>query len=164
MEQTVAALNEAHHDTLYRFARLFLGNRADAEEIVQEIYVKLLEQRAAVPEEISRAWLYRVVLNACMDFRKSWWQRRRQGSGVLMLVGDGRPSAEEAMLDSERTRELHRVLQRLPRRLRAAVILRDIEGLSYEDVATALNCSVGTVSSRLNRGRKILADVMRGWR
>lgn len=157
----VAALNQAYHDILYRFARLFLGRAADAEEVVQEIYVKLLEQHAAVPEEITRAWLYRVVFHACLDYRKSWWQRRREGPAALMIIGDGRPSAEKVLLDSERAQELHRLLQRLPRRLRAAVILRDLEELSYDEVASALNCSVGTVSSRLNRGRRILAKALR---
>ena len=156
----VAALNQAYHDALYRFARLFLGNAADAEEVVQEIYVKLLEQRAVVPETVSRAWLYRVVLNACMDFRKTWWQRRREGSSALMMMGDGKRTPEQVVLESERSEGLRLALQGLPRRLRATVILRDIEGISYEDLASALNCSVGTVSSRLNRGRKILAKVM----
>jgi RNA polymerase sigma-70 factor (ECF subfamily) len=133
---------------------------ADAEEVVQEIYVKLLEQRATLPEAVTRAWLYRVVLNACMDYRKSWWQRRREGPGALMMMGDGRPSPEQVVLESERAGGLRRALQGLPRRLRAAVILRDIEGLSYEELASLLNCGVGTVSSRLNRGRRILAKVI----
>ena len=157
----VAALNQAYHDTLFRFARLFLGNAADAEEVVQEIYLKLLERRATTPEEISRAWLYRVVPNACMDYRKSWWRRRREDANVLMTFGDGRPSAEQVAMDSERAQELRRVLQSLPRKLRAAVILRDLEELSYEEMAAALDCSIGTVSSRLNRGRRILAKAVR---
>ena len=130
----VAALNQDHHDVLFRFARLFLGNPADAEEVVQDIYVKLLEQRAAVPGSITRPWLYRVVLNACSDYRNSWWQRRGRGSvdvSALAMLVDGSPTPEGVLLEQERASELRSVLQQLPPRLRAPVILRDIEGLSY---------------------------------
>jgi len=156
----VAALNHAHHDVLFRFARLFLGNPADAEEVVQDIYVKLLEQRAAMPQSVSRPWLYRVVLNACRDYRNSWWQRRGKGSvemSALAILVDAGPTPEVVLLEQERAAELRRALQQLPPRLRAPVILRDVEGLSYEDIALTLDCSIGTVSSRLNRGRRMLA-------
>jgi RNA polymerase sigma-70 factor (ECF subfamily) len=159
----VAALNQAHHEVLFRFARLFLGNAADAEEVVQDIYVKLLEQRADLPGSITRPWLYRVVFNACSDYRKSWWQRRGRGSvdvSALALLVDGGPTPEVVLLEQERAAELRRVLQQLPPRLRAPVILRDMEGLSYDDIALALACSMGTVSSRLNRGRRILARTL----
>ncbi len=161
----VAALNQAHHDVLFRFARLFLGNPADAEEVVQDIYVKLLEQRAVVPGDITRPWLYRVVLNACRDYRNSWWQRRGRGSvdvSALAILVDSSPTPEVVLLEQERAADLRRVLQQLPPRLRAPVILRDLEGLSYEDIALTLDCSIGTVSSRLNRGRTILAHTFRG--
>ncbi len=71
---------------------------------------------------------------------------------------DHRPTPEAAVLDSEREVMLMELLKSLPFRLRVPVILRDIEELSYEDIAATLGCGIGTVSSRLNRGRKILAQ------
>ncbi len=160
LSEHVGALYNDHHQAICRFARLFLGNRADAEEVAQEIYAKLLEERAALPSPVSRSWLYRVVLNACRDRRKSWWSRLQRSSTdvtVLDSLVDYRPTPEIAVLDLEREATLMELLRSLPPRLRAPVILRDIEELSYEDIAASLGCGIGTVSSRLNRGRKVLA-------
>ena len=161
LNEQVTALYNGHHEAICRFARLFLGNRGDAEEVAQEIYAKLLEERAVLPSPVSRSWLYKVVLNACRDRRKSWWFRLQRSAVdvtvVESLVHYG-PTPETAVLDSEREARLMELLQSLPPRLRAPVILRDIEGLSYEDIAASLGCGIGTVSSRLNRGRKTLAQ------
>ena len=129
--------------------------------MVQEIYAKLLEGRVAFPSAVSRSWLYSVVLNACRDHRKSWWSRLQRGSvdvTVLETLVDCRPTPETALLDSEKEAALMDVLRSLPPRLRMPVILRDIEGLSYEEIAASLGCGIGTVSSKLNRARKILAQ------
>jgi len=77
---------------------------------------------------------------------------------ALENIADHGPTPEAAVLDLERDTKLIELLRSLPPRLRAPVILRDIEGLSYEDIAVSLGCGIGTVSSRLNRGRKILAQ------
>src|SRR5713226_6277191 len=161
LNEQVRALYNDHHDATCRFARLLLGNRGDAEEVAQEIYAKLLEGRAVLPSSVSRSWLYKVVLNACRDHERSWWARLKRSSAdvtVLESLVDYRPTPEATVLDSEREAKLIELLRFLPPRLRAAVILRDIEELSYEDIAASLGCGIGTVSSRLNRGRKILAQ------
>lgn len=161
LNEQVTALYNDHHEAICRFARLLLGNRGDAEEVAQEIYAKLLEGRAVLPSSVSRSWLYKVVLNACRDHGRSWWARLKRSSAdvtVLESLVDYRPTPEAAVLDSEREAKLIELLRFLPPRLRVAVILRDIEGLSYEDIAASLGCGIGTVSSRLNRGRKILAQ------
>lgn len=160
LNEQVAALYRDHHERICRFVRLFLGNAADSDEVVQEIYAKLLEGRATLPSPVSRSWLYRLVLNACRDHRRSWWSRVRRTSvdvSALQTLVDDRPTRETMLLDREKEAAFRRVLRQLPQRFRAAVILRDVEGLSYDEVAAALDCSVGTVSSRLSRGRKMLA-------
>jgi len=161
LNEQVTALYRDHHEAICRFARLFLGNRGDAEEVAQDIYARLLEGRSALPSSVSRSWLYSVVLNACRDHRKSWWSRLQRSSADLTALesfADCGPTPESALLGSEREAALMEVLRSLPARLRAPVILRDIEGLSYEDIAKSLGCGIGTVSSKLNRGRKILAQ------
>lgn len=165
LNEQVGALYRDHHETICRFGRLFFGNRGDSNEVAQEIYVKLLEGRAALPSPVTRPWLYRLVLNACRDHRKSWWSRVRRDSvdvSVLETLVDFRATPEARLLDAEKEAVLHGLLRHLPPRLRAPVILKDVEGLSYDEVAAALGCSVGTVSSRLNRGRKMLARKLRG--
>src|SRR5580704_8724735 len=161
LNEQVTALYSDHHEAICRFAWLLLGNRGDAEEVAQELYAKLLEGRAVLPSSVSRSWLYKVVLNACRDHRKSWWARLNRSSAdvtVLESLVDYRPTPEASVLDSEKEAKLIELLRLLPPRLRVAVILRDIEELSYEDIAASLGCGIGTVSSRLNRGRKILAQ------
>lgn len=133
--------------------------------MAQEIYAKLLEGRAALPSPVTRPWLYRLVLNACRDRRKSWWSRVRRASvdmSVLEGLVDAQPTPEAKLLDAEKQAAFRTLLQHLPPRFRTPVVLKDVEGLSYEEVAAVLDCSVGTVSSRLNRGRKMLARKLRG--
>src|SRR5262245_38680423 len=96
----VTALYNHHHDAICRFARLFLGSGGDPEEVAQEIYAKLLEQRATLPSPVSRSWLYKVVFNACRDHRKSWWSRLQRNSAdvtVLQSLVDYRPTPEAAV-------------------------------------------------------------------
>lgn len=160
----VTALYYDHHEAICRFARLYLGNPGDAEEVAQEIYAKLLGRRRTLPSPVNRSWLYKVVLNACRDHRKSWWFRLQRGSAdvtVLESIVDHHLTPEAAVMDSEREARLTELLRSLPSRLRAPVILRDIEELSYEEIAASLGCGIGTVSSRLNRARKILAQKLR---
>lgn len=161
----ITALYIDHHEVISRFARLFLGNSEDAAEVVQEIYVKLLEGRMTLPPMIERPWLYRVVLNACRDHRRSWWSRVKRGAldpSVLESIVDKRPTQETRLLDIEREVALIKALRDLPERFRAPVILRDVEELSYAEISSALGCGVGTVSSRLNRGRALVARRLRG--
>jgi RNA polymerase sigma-70 factor (ECF subfamily) len=81
---------------------------------------------------------------------------------LLETLIDEYPTPEARLLDAEKQAGLLMLLQNLPLRFRAPLILRDVEGLSYEEVAAVLGCSVGTVSSRLNRGRKMLARKLWG--
>ena len=165
LREQVAAFHREHHNTVFRFARLFLQCREDADDVVQEIYTKLLEGRASLPSPVTRPWLYRLVLNACRDQRKSWWSRMRRGAvdvRELEFLADDRPTPEAKLVNSERETALRKMLEHLPPRLRAPIILKDVEGLSYEEVSAVLGCGIGTVSSRLNRARKMLARKLRG--
>ena len=165
LSEQVVSFHRDHQEVVRSLARLFLQNREDADDVVQEVYTKLLEGRASLPFPVTRSWLYRLVLNACRDHRKSWWSRMRRGAADvrgLEFLADDRPTPEDKLVNAEREIQLHRVLQHLPPRLREPIILRDVEGLSYEEISAVLGCSIGTVSSRLNRGRKMLAHKLRG--
>ena len=124
-----------------------------------------------------RTWLYRIAVNQARN-RWRWWRRRRRNATVSLDATDAeheRPlaarladeqsvSPEEATLARERERILTQALRTLSRVYREVIVLRDIEGLSYEEVAATLEISVGTVKSRLSRGRNELRRRLEGFR
>jgi RNA polymerase sigma-70 factor, ECF subfamily len=124
-----------------------------------------------------RTWLYRIAVNQARN-RWRWWRRRRRNVTVSLdatddvheqplaaqLADERSISPEEATLARERERMLTQALRTLSRVYREVVVLRDVEGLSYEEVAATLEISVGTVKSRLSRGRAELRRRLEGFR
>jgi RNA polymerase sigma-70 factor (ECF subfamily) len=112
-----------------------------------------------------KTWLYRIAINQARN-RWRWWRRRRRSETVSLDANMGQReeplsdslrasglNPEQETLAREREAALRRALQSLSRNFREVLILRDVEGLSYEEVAVALDISIGTVKSRLSRGR-----------
>jgi RNA polymerase sigma-70 factor (ECF subfamily) len=122
-----------------------------------------------------RTWIYRIAINQARN-RWRWWRRRRRdatvsidaplGNGQTTLAGtlpsDAGSNPERNALANERERVLRKALTSLKRVYREAVVMRDIEGFAYEDIAVALVISVGTVKSRLARGRQELRRKLEG--
>ena len=136
-----------------------LGNIDDAKDVAQEVFLRLYKNRHQVEQLEPGAWLYRVTVNACFDLR-----RKR----VEMPLADGvepepsKPVAEEAM-DLDRRREvMKRALRRLPDRERAAVVLREVEGLSTAEVAAALGVNEVTVRSQISTAKSKLRKIVAG--
>jgi RNA polymerase sigma-70 factor (ECF subfamily) len=139
-------------------------NRADAEDLLQDTYVKALAAAHQFQEGSNlRAWLVRILRNTFINgYRKA----RRHPSTPVEQIEDWQvakarmpgpqPSAEEQALDRMTDPELVTAFRRLPVDFAQAVYLRDIEGYSYNEVATAMRTPVGTVMSRLHRGRGLL--------
>ena len=128
------------------------GNLADAQDISQEVFLKLYKNlgKVATAQAVA-AWLYRVTVNACHDVRR----RRRpedpvESAGPLAASGS---DPHQAMAESERGRALELSLRMLPAKERAALVLRDLEGLSTEDVARVLGSSEATVRSQVAKAR-----------
>src|SRR5262249_30060461 len=101
-------------------------------------------------------WLYRMVVNTCMDAKKA--AKRRTGVALDLDRIPGWQSQEEDAARAETTERVQRALSSLPPKLRMPVLLRYFEDFSYEEMAQALNCSLGTVASRLHKGHKLLAE------
>jgi RNA polymerase sigma-70 factor (ECF subfamily) len=103
-------------------------------------------------------WLYRLVVNACVDHSRG---RRAEVSGTDPVTLDTMaalsPSHEELFARRETAASVQQAITTLPTKLRAAILLRYFADLSYSDMAQALNCSIGTVASRLSRGHQLLA-------
>lgn len=128
------------------------GNLPDAQDVSQEVFLKLYRNLGRLTsDEAVAGWLYRVTANACHDLRR---RRRPEDSmeqaGQLAAAGE---DPHQALTDSERTRVLALSLRMLPEKERAALVLRDLEGLSTEEVARVLGSSEATVRSQVSKAR-----------
>jgi RNA polymerase sigma-70 factor (ECF subfamily) len=154
-------------DALYTAAMRMTHNAADAEDLVQETFLRGYRGYPRFEEGTNlRAWLYRILTNTFINSYRSK-QRRPQESdlgevedlylyrrlGGLEASERGR-SAEDELMDLVTDEEVKRALDELPDQFRVAVLLADVEGFSYKEIAEILDIPVGTVMSRLHRGRK----------
>jgi len=130
-----------------RTAFRILGNWADAEDVAQEVFLRLHRHGIAFANDgATGAWLYRVTVNLCLDRARS-----RRPSQELSDVPSLERSAEAAVLIEEKKQRLMTALALLPAKERAAVVLREIEGLSTAEVAVALGSSEVTVRSQISK-------------
>jgi RNA polymerase sigma-70 factor (ECF subfamily) len=146
----------------------------EARDLTQETFLRAFQHIDRFRGEADlKTWIYRIAINQARN-RWRWWRRRRRERHVSLDAPEGQQEQslgarlrsttsadpEQETLARERERALHAALGTLGRPYREAVILRDVEGLSYEEVAAALEISVGTVKSRLSRGRMELRRKM----
>jgi RNA polymerase sigma-70 factor (ECF subfamily) len=154
-------LMERHENRIYALAWRLMGNRQDALDATQEVFLQLLRKLDRYDSRSAfSTWLYRVATNVCYDLLR----RRRRQPGVSLdaeppAIED--PRAEEPFTSVELRPELSRALGELSEEFRSVVVLHDIEQLRYSDIAEVLSIPVGTVKSRLSRGRHELAELLR---
>jgi RNA polymerase sigma-70 factor (ECF subfamily) len=162
-----------HLPALYSAAHRLTRDARDAEDLVQDALVRAYRFWDSFQRETNcKAWLLRIVTNTYINE----YQRRKrsrqildaatveQGTtdGVIMHAArDGQRDAESILVERSVSDDVQRALEALPEDFRIAVVLCDIEGLAYKDIADAIGCPVGTVMSRLFRGRKLLAASLR---
>ena len=150
-------LFETHKDKVYSIALRYSGDEAEAMDIAQDTFLKLFSSiRQYRGEGNFESWLYRLVVNSCLD-------QKRRGRRLLPLVDeflDVLHAAGEGVLHSllraELSERVRTAVGGLAPEQRMVIVLRYTQGLSYEEIAEALECSPGTVASRLNRAHKIL--------
>lgn len=148
-------------DRLYRFALRLSGNAQDAEEIAQDAFIRAYRALESYPAERVRAmalrpWLYQIALNAWKNRVRRKRLPRVELDGEIESPDDGPERQAEA---GARGEAIMRALDTLPDRLRAAVVLRHIEELSYDEIASVLGQPVGTVKSNVHRGLGALREV-----
>jgi RNA polymerase sigma-70 factor (ECF subfamily) len=154
-------LYEAHRDRVYSIALHFLhGDSAAAADVTQQVFLKLMDTIGSYRGSASFAtWLHRVVVNACLDAgRRSRRSRLVHEPLALETAAAGAAPPDAQISQQETTRTVQEAIATLPPKLRIAILLRYVDDLGYAEMATALNCSIGTVSSRLSRAHRVLAE------
>lgn len=153
-------LYDLYKDRVYSISLYFFhGDQAEACEATQQVFLKLMTSIGQFRGEAEfSTWLYRLVVNACMDAA-----RRRKaepiGAERPRLEALGRAgSQEDDYARAQMAESVRSAVGALPTKFRIAVLLRYFEDLSYEQMAEALHCSIGTVASRLSRGHRMLAE------
>jgi RNA polymerase sigma-70 factor (ECF subfamily) len=171
-EEAFAWLIAHYHQPVFSLLARTVPNSADAADLTQEVFVKVFRGIHGFHGESSlRTWIYRIALREASNQRR-WWMRHQQHEIPIeqeMGEGDnGRPvllkdtlvdpaeSPYDAALHEENRAYVERALRQVPEPFRVALILRDIEGFSYEEVAAMQGVNLGTVKSRLVRGRAFL--------
>jgi RNA polymerase sigma-70 factor (ECF subfamily) len=171
-EEAFAWLIAHYHQPVFSLLARTVPNSADAADLTQEVFVKVFRGIHGFHGESSlRTWIYRIALREASNQRR-WWMRHQQrevpieqemgkgesGRPVLLkdMLVDPSQSPYDAALHAENRAYVERALRQVPEPFRVALILRDIEGFSYEEVAAMQGVNLGTVKSRLVRGRAFL--------
>jgi RNA polymerase sigma factor (sigma-70 family) len=153
-----------HMATAYNLARWLTRNDHDAEDVVQEAYLRAYRFFDGFHGGDSRAWLLAIVRNTCY----TWLQQNRRPSvpleETLSEPESSEPSPEALMLEKIDRQSLHSALEELPPEFREAIVLRELEGLSYKEIGAVTGVPLGTVMSRLARARGRLARALAGRR
>ena len=148
---------------IYAVALRMCGNREDAQDCMQESMIRIYRALSSFKGQSSfSTWIYRITMNTFLDELRRRKARRSTSLDTLLDSGwsptDETDTPERHAIQSEQRRTLERAIAELPEDMRAAVVLRDIQGLAYDEIASALNVNVGTVKSRISRGRERLRE------
>lgn len=164
-ERTFEALVREHKNRIYGYVCRLTNDHPDAEDLTQEVFVRAYQSMHAFRHDAAvDTWLYRIATNLVIDrFRRA--RRTPQtlrvegadGEAVSEIPTTSREADPQASVQlSELQRQVQRAIHSLPPKLRAVIVLHDMEGLAYEEVAQTVGCPVGTVKSRIFNARALL--------
>ena len=177
-ESAFALLIAQYHQPIYSLIARSLNDPADAADITQEVFIKVFRSiRSFHGSSSLRTWLYRIALHEASNQRR-WWSRHKkqeitidspyessaddESNGLCLsaTLADHSDSPFELAAQAEVRERVEAALRQLPEAFRTVVILREIEGFAYEEIAEILNVNLGTVKSRLTRGRSALRALL----
>lgn len=175
-EEAFAILIAQYHQPLYSLIARSLNDPADAADITQEVFIKVFRSiRNFHGESSLRTWLYRIALHEASNQRRWWSRHKRQELTIdsrcepeddgrsytlsATLADDGKSPFDHVVHAQVRER-VEAALRQVPESFRTVVVLREIEGFGYEEIAEILNVNLGTVKSRLTRGRSALRALL----
>lgn len=158
-------LVEQHQVVAYNLAYRTLRNVEDAADATQDAFLSAFRAIGSFHGASFRAWLLRIVLNACYDALRRTARRPASSMealaeqvGELPWADERAPDPEASVLSGEARAAIERALAALPEDQRLAIVLVDVQGLAYDEAADTLDCPIGTVRSRLSRGRARVRD------
>jgi len=170
--QAFARLVALHEGMVFNLAARLLGDAEEARDLAQEVFLQVYRTLGRFEGRSTlKTWIYRIVVNQCR-YRQRWWRRRRRertcpiedltpaDEAFLAQRPGGIEGPEERLQRRERSRMVQRALLALSFDHRAVLLLREIEGLSCDEIATALSLPGGTVKSRLSRARDALRSAL----
>lgn len=174
-DEAFAYLLAVYQNPVYNLIAHLTGYSSDAPDVLQDVFIKVFRGIGHFNGESSlRTWIYRIAVHEASNHRRGWW-RRRVREAFSLDDGELFPEARlarspvqpqtpyQAAELSERQRLVQQALASVVPPYRAVLVLREIEGLSYEEIAQMLGVSEGTVKSRLVRGRELLKRKLQGW-
>lgn len=163
-------LIEAYQKKVFNLALRMIGNADDAADLAQEAFIRIFKAISGFKEQSSfSTWVYRITTNVCLDEIRKRKNRRvisldeelhmDDGDIKRQVESDG-PRPDEAAEREELRRIVNEAINSLPVEQRTAITLRDLNGMSYDQIAQILDCPAGTVKSRINRARQALKNVL----
>ena len=175
-EEAFGILIAQYHQPLYSLVARSLNDPADAADITQEVFIKVFRCiRGFNGESSLRTWLYRIAIHEASNQRR-WWSRHKKQEitidspceseedgasfSIASTLADAGDSPYDYAAQAEVRERVESALRQLPEAFRNVVILREIEGFAYEEIAEILNINLGTVKSRLTRGRSALRALL----
>lgn len=152
----------------YNIALRYVKNENDALDVLQESFIKIFRNLSKFNEQSKfETWVYRIVVNACNDFLRKSKSKYNEMSVVLdgnddekeLDIPDNTPPPETVILNKEHSEYILDCLEKIPIDHKEIIILRDIKGFAYEEISEILECSIGTVKSRISRARNNFKEV-----
>jgi len=158
---------EQYHKKVYRIAFGVVRQREEALDIVQEVFIKLFRSiKNFKGRSHFYTYLYRMVMNTAIDHARKTGKQQLSSldeEGSFEPSDEAEKGPERILLQKELEERVKRAMDKLPVEQRAALIFRDMEGLSYQEMAEAMGCSIGTVMSRLHYGRKKMQELLKDY-
>ena len=160
-----------HQTSVLNLIYRFIGDRAQAKDLAQEVFLRVWQAaRSYQPKAKFTTWIYRITANLCFNDlksarRKKWfsfnWSDEDGEHTIEETLSDGVPSAEDILLEKERSRQISDALQSLPENQRLALVLKRYDDLSYQEIAQIIGCSVSAVESLLVRAKRNLQEKLK---
>jgi RNA polymerase sigma-70 factor (ECF subfamily) len=159
-----------YQDRIYNLCVHLLGNRAEADDMAQATFLKAYRNLGKYqPKAALYTWLYRIAVNTCLDHLRrplfeSIFRRSPSGEEFVLDHPSTAPSPEKNLENTQLHKALRNALGKLSPKLRAVIVLKELEGLAYEEIAATLEISLGTVKSRISRARSELQGLLQEFR
>jgi RNA polymerase sigma-70 factor (ECF subfamily) len=162
-----------HQTSVLNLIYRFIGDRTQARDLAQEVFLRVWQAaKSYEPKAKFTTWIYQITTNLCLNELKSVRRKRwfrflqsdeESGKTIEENLCDDLPSAEDRLLARERSREISDALHGLPENQRMALVLKRYDGLSYQEIAKILNCSVSAVESLLVRAKRNLQEKLKNF-